>query len=78
LGGVVVLVVLVGAVIRLARRRPLSMQAQGTVATVLIILGIVGILFGVLPLGGLVAVILGIVILIRLRRARRKAAVGGA
>ena len=74
LGGVVVLVVLVGAVIRLARRRPLSMQAQGTVATVLIILGIVGILFGVLPLGGAAAVILGIVILIRLRRARRKAA----
>jgi hypothetical protein len=74
LGGVVVLAVLVAAVIRLARRRPLSMQAQGTVATVLIILGIVGILFGVLPLGGLVAVILGIVILVRLRRARRKAA----
>jgi hypothetical protein len=74
LGAVVGLVIVVLVVRRFVRNRTLSPRGQGLVSTVLIVLGIIGILFGLFPLAGVAAVIVGIVMKVILRRARRRAA----
>jgi hypothetical protein len=74
LGAVIGLVIVVLVVRRFVRNRTLSPRGQGMVSTALIFLGIVGILFGLFPLAGVAAVIVGIVMKVILRRARRAAA----
>ncbi len=74
LGAVVGLVIVVLVVRRFVRNRTLSPRGQGLVSTALIVLGIIGTVFGVFPLAGVAAVIVGIVMKVILRRARRRAA----
>jgi hypothetical protein len=73
-GGAAALVLAVLFVRRMLRRRTLDLPAQNTLATVLIVLGLVGMLIGILPVAGLVAMVVGVAIKVRLFRARRRPA----
>jgi heme A synthase len=75
LGAVVALIVLVLVVRRILRRQSMSLRAQNILATVLIILGIVGVTFGLLPVVGVLAVFAGVIMKVRLYRIRRRPAV---
>ncbi|MBE3100612.1 MAG: hypothetical protein IMZ44_26140 [Planctomycetes bacterium] len=74
LGAVLALVVLMWIVWRLARRGSFSPAARRTASTVLLVLGVVGVLFGVFPVAGLVALLVGLAMKVWLRFARRGAA----
>ena len=73
-GGVALFAVLVLVVRRALRGRSISLRSQGLVSTVLIVLGVAGLLVGVLPVAGLAAVIAGIVMKVRLYMVRRRPA----
>jgi hypothetical protein len=74
LGGVAALVVVVLAARRLARGRSFSIQTQSTISTVLIVLGILGMLVGILPVAGLIITVIGVIMKIHLFRVRRRPA----
>ena len=71
-GGVALLVIVVAAVRRALRGRSFSLRTQATFSTLLIVLGVIGAALGVLPVAGLLAVAVGVVIKIRLFFARRR------
>ena len=72
LAGVAVLVVIVLAARRLLRGQAFSGRAKRALAIAMILLGIAGVLFGVFPVAGVLAFVAGIVMLVRLRVARRR------
>ncbi|MCX5675027.1 MAG: hypothetical protein NTX87_08470, partial [Planctomycetota bacterium] len=74
LGAVLALVVLMWIAWRLARRGSFGPAARRTASTVILVLGVVGVLFGVFPVAGLVALLVGLVMKVWLRFARRGAA----
>jgi hypothetical protein len=74
LGGVAVLVVILLVIRRFVRWQAFSVQAQGTLATVLIVLGVLGLLAGVLPVVGFLAMVVGVGMKVRLFFTRRRAA----
>ena len=78
LGGVLAAVVIVLLVGRALRRRSFSLQARSGLATALIVLGILGLLFGMLPVAGLLALVVGVVMKVRVYFARRRPAKGAA
>jgi hypothetical protein len=65
---VLALVVLAGWLIRLGRRSRFEGAGRSTAASVLILLGLLSIFFGVFPLLGLIAVVAGIVLKIERRQ----------
>lgn len=73
-GGVAALVIVVLAIRRLARRRSFGLQTQSTLSTVLIVLGIIGLFVGILPVAGLIAIVIGVIMKIHLFRVRRRPA----
>ncbi len=72
--GVVVLVVVIVLVRRWLRGREIGLKTQSTIATVLIILGVVGIALGIFPVAGLLALAVGVGVKIKLFFARRRPA----
>jgi len=70
--GVAVLILVLLAVRRWLRGRSFGVRAQSIASTVLIILGVVGVFFGVFPLAGLVAVVVGVGVKVYLFFARRQ------
>jgi hypothetical protein len=74
LGAAAGLVVIVLVVRRLARRGSFRLAAQRTASTVLLVLGVLGTLFGVFPIAGVAAIFVGLGMKVWLRFARRKAA----
>ena len=72
--GVVVLVVVIVLVRRWLRGREIGLKTQGTISTVLIILGVVGIALGIFPVAGLLALAMGVGMKIKLFFARRRPA----
>jgi hypothetical protein len=72
LGAAAGLVVIVLVVRRLARRGSFGFAAQRTASTVLIVLGAVGVMFGVFPVAGVAAIFVGIGMKLWLRFARRR------
>ncbi len=72
--GVVVLVVVIVLVRRWLRGREIGLKTQGTISTVLIILGVVGIALGIFPVAGLLALAVGVGMKTKLFFARRRSA----
>ena len=73
-GGAAVLVVLIALVRRWLRGREVGLRAQAAVSTALIVLGVVGLAIGVFPVAGLVTVLVGVGMKVRLFFARRRPA----
>ena len=69
--GVVALILVLLIVRRWLRGRTFDLRAQSVAALVLIVLGVVGAAFGVFPLAGVLAVLLGLGMQVRLFFARR-------
>ncbi|GAG43944.1 unnamed protein product, partial [marine sediment metagenome] len=72
--GVVVLVVIIVLVRRWLRGREIGLKTQGTISTVVIILGVVGIALGIFPVAGLLALAVGVGMKTKLFFARRRPA----
>jgi hypothetical protein len=73
-GGVAALVIVVLVIRRLSRGRSFGLQTQSTLSTVLIVLGIIGLFVGILPVAGLIAIVIGVIMKIHLFRVRRRPA----
>jgi hypothetical protein len=74
LGAVAALVVLVWVAWRVVRRGSFGPAARRTASTVLLALGAIGVLFGVFPVAGVAAILVGLIMKVWLRFARRGAA----
>jgi len=72
--GVVVLVVVIVLVRRWVRGREIGLKTQGTISTVVIILGVIGVAFGIFPVAGLLALAVGVSMKTKLFFARRRPA----
>jgi hypothetical protein len=73
-GGVAVLIILVLAARRLLRGRSFDIRTLSIASTVLIVLGVIGMVLGIVPVPGLVAMVVGVAIKIHLFRVRRRPA----
>jgi hypothetical protein len=70
----VALIVVIVLVRRWLRGREIGLKTQGTISTVLIILGVIGIALGIFPVAGLLALAVGVGMKIKLFFARRRPA----
>ena len=73
-GGAAVLVILIALVRRWLRGREVGLRAQAAVSTALIVLGVVGLAIGIFPVAGLLTVLVGVGMKVRLFFARRRPA----